>query len=110
VRGLAALLVLPALAACGIVWEENGTRHAVGFGWISWPSGDTAARPAAVSGVDLLGAGLIATRGGLGLHLGYLRERVVDLPADSFVTLDCLDCDLATASPRGGQQPPGETP
>lgn len=90
-----------ALSACGIIWDSGGNRHALGIGYITWPlpPPDTSAY---VSGVDIVGSAVLATSMATGITVGYARERTVKLSGDRFVTLDCLDCDLANAHPLAG--------
>jgi hypothetical protein len=97
---LLALAALP-LAGCGVVWDSNGQRHAIGLGLVSWPLPNPA-RATIVHGVDVFGAAVLATRDTVGLVLGHERDRAVTLDGDRIVTLDCLDCDLAAAHAAGG--------
>jgi hypothetical protein len=52
-----------------------------------------------VQGVDVVGAGLLATQSEIGIVAGYNSERSVKLGNNEVVTLDCLKCDLAGAHP-----------
>ena len=96
-----ALGVLLMLSACGVVWDEGGQRHAIGFGMVSWPLPATAT-PQIATGVDVLGIAVLATQSTGGLIVGYGRERTVHLSRDTFLTLDCISCDLARANARSG--------
>ncbi len=109
VRPLLAVLMC-LLAGCGIVWETEGRHHAVGFGWVSWPDVPVPAGQAAVSGIDTIGVAVFMTRAGAGTSVGYLSERVVSLPEQAVVALDCLACDLATARPVGAILKQGSPP
>lgn len=109
-RLLATTLCAAPAAACGIVWDDGaGRRHAVGLGHVSWPVPRTA-EGATVAGVDVVGVAVLATTISSGLVLGMARERSVHLGEDRMVGLDCLDCDLADARPRGGTAREGGEP
>ncbi|MBR0680154.1 hypothetical protein GXW74_06625 [Roseomonas eburnea] len=104
----ATLCVAP--AACGIVWDDGtGRRHALGIGHVSWPV-PPADRPATVSGVDVAGVAVLATTISSGIVVGMARERSVHLGDEQLLSLDCLDCDLADARPRGGAAREGTEP
>ena len=105
----AAATRLLSTSGCGAVWDADGKRHAFGIGYVSWPLAEGGG-PMVVSGFDAAGAGIYATRAAAGVFFGYRRERVVTLGPNEFVTLECLDCDLATARARAGRIRQGEEP
>src|SRR5271165_545434 len=98
-------LVLPialCLSGCGVVWDdEKGFRHALGIGYLTWPS-IKGSDPPTVTGVDTYGMAILVTRAATGVTIGMTRERYVGLGNNQFIALDCLECDLATSRPRGG--------
>lgn len=89
------------LCGCGIVWDADGKRHALGLGYVAWPTAP-ANQTTVVEGIDVIGASVLATHDAVGLVVGYGRERSVKLDNNQFVTLDCLQCDLANAHPAAG--------
>lgn len=99
---LLATTLCAAPACCGVVWDDGaGRRHAIGLGYISWPV-QSASQTATVTGVDAVGVAVLATTMSSGVVVGMVRERSVRLVDDQVVTLDCRECDLADAVPRGG--------
>jgi hypothetical protein len=86
------------LSACGAVWDSGGERHALGIGYVAWPM-PAENNTTVVQGVDVVGAGLLATQSEIGIVVGYNSERSVKLDNNEVVTLDCLKCDLAGARP-----------
>ena len=102
---LRAAIIAFALPGCAASWEDGrGTRHVLGLGYFAIP----AAAPAPdvrVSGVDVLGLGIVRHLDATHLALGYLRTRAVTLGPEGAAALPCLDCDidhLADARPTGG--------
>lgn len=100
-RAAAAGLLCLALAGCGVVWDSDGQRHALGIGMVSIPI-PPADRSALVTGVDVYGVAVLATRSATGFAVGFTRERVVTMNGDHAIALDCLQCDLAKSNPRAG--------
>jgi len=84
------------VSGCGVVWDADGSRHALGLGYVSWPLAP-AYQTTVVEGVDVAGAALLLTRDEMGVVIGYDRQRSVKLDDNQLVTLDCLQCDLAAS-------------
>jgi hypothetical protein len=81
----------------------------VGIGHVSWPAPREETNMT-VSGVDVVGLAFLATTDSTGMILGFARERSVRPGPNGLIVLDCLDCDLANARPRGARAPDGDLP
>lgn len=87
------------LGGCGVEWDDaHGRRHFVGFGHFSWSPGRVAP-DTVVTGTDIIGIGVRATRDGGGISIGYSSDRTVRVADDTTVTMTCITCDLNAANP-----------
>lgn len=89
------------IVGCGVVWDSDGQRRAIGVGYVSWPLPD-ADQKTVVYGNDVVGAAVLATRNSTGLAIGFSRERTVTMDGDRFVRMNCIECDLIDAHVDGG--------
>src|SRR5271165_7103384 len=85
----------------GSTWDKDDQHHAFGVGYLSWPLPETQQTHVALAS-DVLGVAVSGLRGEVSVVLGSNRQRLVQLDGDTFVIMDCIQCDLARARPSAG--------